>query len=154
VTLSYTPPIDPDHREEAIRVQLEAFLHQERLDEDTGELAWESRLSHDAADLPQGMSKTEHYLIRTGLKWSPIKRYNVTMPGGRGNTSNWKLSLESLVRAGEVFPADGVNFSLMLTITDLDSKFPVREEMRLDIQNRGLALADITVAHRLRARAS
>jgi hypothetical protein len=28
----------------------------------------------------------------------------------------------------------------------------VREEMRLDLQNRGLVLADITVAHRLRQR--
>ncbi len=37
VTLTYTPPIDPDHREEAIRVHLEAFLHQEKLvDERTG----------------------------------------------------------------------------------------------------------------------
>jgi len=152
VTLSYTPPIDPDHREEAIRVQLEAFLHQEKLDEETGEVVWESRLTHDAADVPQGMSKTENYLIKTGLKWSPTKRYNITMPEGRGNTSNWKLSLESLVRAGEAFPTDGVNFSLMLTISDLEAKAAVREEMRLDIQNRGLVLADITVAHRLRPR--
>jgi hypothetical protein len=90
------------------------------------------------------MSKTENYLIKTGLKWSPTKRYNITMPEGRGNTSNWKLSLESLVRAGEAFPTDGVNFSLMLTISDLEAKAAVREEMRLDIQNRGLVLADIT----------
>ena len=107
VTLSYTPPIDPDHREEAIRVQLEAYLHQERLDEETGEVKWESRLTHDAADVPQGLNKTESYLIKAGLKWSPTKRYHVAMPEGRGNTSNWRLSLESLVRAGEVFPADG-----------------------------------------------
>lgn len=152
VTLSYTPPIDPDHREEAIRVQLEAFLHQEKLDEETGELAWESRLTHDAADVPQGTSKTENYLIKTGLKWSPIKRYYLAMRDGRGNTSNWKLSLESLVRAGEPFPTDGVPFSLMLTISDIDLKAPVREQLRQDIQSRGLVLADITVAHRVRPR--
>jgi hypothetical protein len=152
VTLSYTPPIDPDHREEAIRVQIEALLHQEKMDEETGDVVWESRLTHDAADVPQGMSKTENYLIKTGLKWSPIKRYNLAMPEGRGNTSNWKLSLESLVRAGEPYPVDGVAFSLILTISDLDAKAPVREEMRQDIQNRGLVLADITVAHRLRPR--
>ena len=152
VTLSYTPPIDPDHREEAIRVQLEAYLHQERLDEETGEVKWESRLTHDAADVPQGLNKTESYLIKAGLKWSPTKRYHVAMPEGRGNTSNWRLSLESLVRAGEVFPTDGVSFSILLTISDLDAAAPVREEMRLDIQNRGLVLADITVAHRVRMR--
>jgi len=98
------------------------------------------------------MSKTENYLIKTGLKWSPTKRYHVAMPEGRGNTSNWRLSLESLVRAGVAFPTDGVTFSLILTISDIDGKAAVREEMRLDIQNRGLVLADITVAHRLRPR--
>jgi len=152
ITLCYTPPIDPDHREEAIRVQLEAHLKQENLDEETGELSWESRLSQDASDVPQGMKKSEGYLIKTGLKWSPIKRYLVSMPKGRGNTSNWRISLESLVRAAVAFPKDGVRFTLMLTISDLAAKEPVREEMRLDLQNRGILLADITVAHRLRPR--
>jgi hypothetical protein len=99
------------------------------------------------------MSKTENYLIKTGLKWSPIKRYHSAMPQGRGNTSNWKLSLESLVRAGVGFPSDGVSFTLLLTISDPKGAAPVREEMRLDLQNRGLVLADITIAHRLRQRA-
>jgi hypothetical protein len=152
ITLCYTPPIDPDHREEAIRVQLEAHLHQEKLDEKTGELTWESRLNQDAADVPQGMQKTESYLIKTGLKWSPIKRYQVAMPQGRGNTSNWRVSLESLVRAAVPFPKDGVKFTLMLTISDLEAKEAVREEMRLDLQSKGIVLADITVAHRLRPR--
>jgi hypothetical protein len=152
ITLCYTPPIDPDHREEAIRVQLEAHLHQEKLDEKTGELTWESRLNQDAADVPQGMQKTESYLIKTGLKWSPIKRYQVAMPQGRGNTSNWRVSIESLVRAAVAFPKDGVKFTLMLTISDLEAKEAVREEMRLDLQSKGIVLADITVAHRLRPR--
>lgn len=152
VTLSYTPPIDPDHREEAIRVQLEAFLYQEKINEETGGVEWESRLSHDAADVPDGMGKTESYLVRTGLKWSPIKRYHVSMPSGRGNTSNWKLSLASLVRAGVAFPADGVQFSLILSITDPKSNAPIREEMRLDLLNRGVVMADITLAHKVRQR--
>jgi hypothetical protein len=74
------------------------------------------------------------------------------MPQGRGNTSNWRLSLESLVRAGVPFPKDGVNFTLMMTISDLEAKEQIREEMRLDLQSRGFALAEITVAHRLRPR--
>jgi hypothetical protein len=152
VTLCYTPPIDPDHREEAIRVQLEAHLHQEKIDQETGEDTWESRLNQDAGDVPQGMNKTESYLIKTGLKWSPIKRYQVSMPEGRGSTSNWRLSLESLVRAGVAFPTDGVRFTLMLTIADIDAVAAIREEMRLDLQNKGIILADITVAHRLRPR--
>jgi hypothetical protein len=153
VTLSFTPPVDPDHREEAIRVQLDAHLQNEHLDVTTGELEWQSRLEADAADVPQGMAKTEIYLIRNGLKWSPIKRYHLVMPKGRGNTSNWKLSLSSLVRAGEVFPADGVVFSLVMTISDVARAAKIREEMKQDLKNRGLVLADITVAHRVRPRA-
>jgi hypothetical protein len=152
VTLSYTPPIDPDHRDEAIRVQLEAHLHQESLDEDSGEVTWDSRLNHDAGDVPQGTGKTESYLVKTGLKWSPVKRYHVAMPKGRGNSSNWKLSLESLVRAAATFPTDGVTFCLVLTISDPSGTAQVREEMRQDLKSRGLQLADITVAHRIRAR--
>jgi hypothetical protein len=154
VTLSYTPPIDPDHREEAIRVQLEAYLHQEKLDDAAEELVWESRLNHDAGDVPQGMNKTESYLIKTGLKWSPLKRYQLSMPEGRGNSSNWRLSLNSLVRAGGAFPEGGVAFSLILTISDIEATARVREEMRLALQNRGLVLIDITLAHRIRARAT
>jgi len=153
VTLAYTPPIDPDHREEAIRIQLEAYLYQEKLKgAASGEVEWETRLAHDAADVPQGMNKTENYLIKTGLKWSPVKRYHVAMPQGRGNTSNWKLSLESLTRAGAGFPPEGVPFTLLLTISDPKTSARVREEMRLDLQSRGVVLADITVAHRIRQR--
>lgn len=152
VTLCYTPPIDPDHREEAIRVQLEAFLHQENIDTKTGELSWDSQLKHDSAEVPQGMKKTESYLIKTGLKWTPIKRYQTSMPQGRGNTSNWRLSLESLLRAAVPFPTEGVQFTLILTISDINEKEAIREEMRLALQNQGLVLADITIAHRLRLR--
>ena len=153
VTLSYTPPIDPDHREEAIRVQLEAHLHQEKLDQHSGP-SWISRLNSDGSDVQQGTSRTESHLIKSGLKWSPIKKYHILMPGGRGNTSNWKLSINSLVRAGDVFPPTGVTFSLMLTISDLAATEPVREEMRMHLQNRGLVLADITIAHQVRVRAN
>jgi len=152
VTLSYTPPIDPDHREEAIRVQLEAHLHQENLDDETAESKWESRLGHDGADVAKGTSKSESSLIRTGLKWSPTKRYQVSMPSGRGSSSNWRLSLESLVRGGVVFPTEGVPFTLILTITDIAKEAGVREEMRLALQNLGFQLADITVAHLVRVR--
>jgi hypothetical protein len=134
-----------------MRVQLEAHLHQEEISDD-GELTWASRLMQDSGKLPQGMSKTESYLVKTGLKWSPGKPYHIEMPSGRGNSSNRKLSLESLVRAGVPFPAEGIPFSLLLTLSDPDGTARIREEMRLDLINRGFQLADITVAHRVRPR--
>lgn len=151
VTLCYTPPIDPDHREEAMRVQLDASLQQAKVDED-GEIKWATQLVHDASDVGQAVSKNESYLIRTGLKWSPIKRYRATMPKGRGNSSAWRLTLESLSRGGAVFPKEGVGFALVLTISDLARKSAVREEMRLSLQRAGVSLADITIAHRVRPR--
>jgi hypothetical protein len=75
------------------------------------------------------------------------------MPKGRGNTSNWRLSLDGLVRAGSSFPPGGVPFTLMLTISDPKGAALIREEVRLGLQNRGFVLADITVAHRVRPRA-
>lgn len=152
VTLCYTPPIDPQHRDEAIRVQLEAQVSQERIDEETGEEKWEGRLAHEPGAAKDENNKSEQALIRNGLKWSPIKRYHLAMPKGRGASSNWRLSLESLVRAGEGFPSEGVPFSLVVTICDIEGNERVGEEVRQSLQSRGLVLADITVAHRVRQR--
>ena len=99
----------------------------------------------------QGAGKTESYLIKTGLKWSPVKRYHVSMKQGRGNTSNWKVSIASLERALATFPSEGVQFTLLMTLGDIEATAPVREEMRTSLQSLGLRLADITVTHCIRA---
>jgi len=150
LTLAYTPPLDASHKDEAQRVQLEAHLHQEQVDEDSGEIDWESRLRQDGSGLPPGMNKTERYLIKTGLKWSPIKRYAATMPQGRGTSSNWRLSLESLTRAGAVYPDDGIAFAMIMTISDPKRNTPIHDAVRNTLQSQGFNLADIMVAHRVR----
>jgi hypothetical protein len=61
-------------------------------------------------------------------------------------------SLKRPEKAG--FQAEGVPFTLLFTISDPKRGAPVREEMRLDLQNRGLILSDITLAHRIRPRFS
>lgn len=154
LTLAYTPPIDPDHKEEAQRVQLEAIVRQELIDNKSGEVEWKSLLKHDGAEVPQGMHKTEKYLLMAGLKWSPIKRYFASMPKGRGNTSNWQLGLESLTRAGAKFPTEGVQFAIFMTISDPTKQVPIHDEIRNQLQTTGLTIADITVAHRVRPRSS
>jgi hypothetical protein len=152
VTLCYTPPIDPQHRDEAIRVQLEAQVSQENTNRTTGERSWEGRLAHEPGAGKAENNQSEHALIRNGLKWSPIKRYHVAMPQGRGASSNWLISLASLVRAGEAFPQAGVPFSLIVTISDIDRKQRLGEELRQALQSRGVVLEDITIAHRVRQR--
>lgn len=152
LTLAYTPPIDAAHKDEAQRVQLEAHLLQEGTNEETGEPEWGSQLQQDGSGVPQGMNKTELYLLRTGLKWSPIKRYSLNMPKGRGGSSNWKLTLDSQIRAGATFPAEGVPFALILTISDPKATTPIHDSVRNTLQAQGLAIADILVAHRVRQR--
>lgn len=152
LTLAYTPPIDPDHKDEAQRVELEAFVHQESIDPETGEAAWASQLMQDGSGVPPGMNKTERYMLATGLKWTPIKRFHANMPQGRGNSSNWRLSLSSLTRAGALFPDEGVNFCLILTLVDPKRAVPIHDNVRNTLVNQGLQVADILVAHRVRPR--
>ena len=152
LTLAYTPPIDPDHKDEAQRVELEAFIHQENIDDDSGEVEWASRLMQDGSGVPPGMNKTERYMLATGLKWTPIKRFHANMPQGRGNSSNWRLSLSSLTRAGATFPDEGVNFCLVLTLSDPKRAAPIHDSVRNTLVSQGLQVADILVAHRVRPR--
>jgi hypothetical protein len=49
LTLAYTPPIDAAHSSEAMRVQLEAHLFQERFDEESGEVEWLVSIKMDVA---------------------------------------------------------------------------------------------------------
>jgi hypothetical protein len=154
LTLAYTPPIDAAHGSEALRVQLEAHLLQEGFDEESGEVEWLSRLDQDGCGVPQGMNKTEQYLLKTGLKWSPIKKYAVNMPKGRGTSSNWKLALTSQLRAGAAYPNEGVPFALIMTISDPRGIAAIHDPMRNALQTQGHAIADILVAHRVRPRRS
>lgn len=76
LTLAFTPPIDQSYQDEAMRVQLDASLHQETINHDASEPTWENRLRQDGSGLPQGMNMTERYMLKAGLKWSPIKHYS------------------------------------------------------------------------------
>ena len=152
LTLAFTPPIDAQFDAESLRVQLEAHLHQIETDPDTGEDDPQSRLKHYDSVLPAGLDYSESYLLKTGLKWTPVKRYHLAMPQGRGLSSNWRLGLRSSPRAGGVFPATGVRFTIVMTISDPKRAAPVYDEVRNEISRRGLQLADITLAHRIRPR--
>lgn len=152
LTLAFTPPIDAQFQAECLRVQLEASLYQIEINPKTGEEIHKRRLTpHDGVP-PTGLGHTEKYLLNAGLKWTPIKRYTLTMPNGRGTSSNWRLVLRSSARALEPFPQAGVPFTLVMSISDLKQTAPVYDEVRNELNRRGLSIADITIAHRLRPR--
>ena len=89
-------------------------------------------------------------MVKNGLKWTPIKRYSLSMPRGRGTSSAWRLSLKSTTRAGAAIPNEGIAFTLIMTLSDEGKAAPIHNEVRNDFVQRGLELADITAANRLR----
>ena len=152
LTLAFTPPIDAKFDSECLRVQLEAHLHQIETNPNTGEDDPKSRLTRYDSTLPSGLELTEKYLLQTGLKWTPVKRYKLHMTRGRGSSSEWQLSLRSSARAGEKYPEAGVPFTIVMTISDSQRTAFLYDEVRNEISRRGLRLADITTAHRVRPR--
>jgi Subtilase family len=147
LTVVSTPPLDARFGAEFVRVNLEAALQQEQSDG-----RWKGRL--DAIYLPGRADAPifEAELIEHGLKWSPVKVFAKTMPRGVGESSNWRLSINYLTRAGETMPEEGVPFTAILTISDLDGAKPVFNDLRQTLTALGVQIADIRTAARITPR--
>ena len=94
----------------------------------------------------------ERALISHGLKWWPTKRYQANFANGVGSSTEWQLQVESIIRAETEFPAEGVPFSLILTIEDPDKMQPIFQEFRRQLVSNRVDLHDIRTAVRLRPR--
>src|SRR4029077_877074 len=99
-----------------------------------------------------GNGNTEAELIRHGLKWWPLKRYEKEFKTGVGSTSNWRLIVQSVLRAGETFPTQGVPFTAILTISDVREKEPIFNQMKAYLLSTKVQIADIRTAAQVRAR--
>lgn len=151
LTLVSTPPLNPRFGSEFVRVNIDAVLQQENFDRN-GKPGWKKRL--DAIYLP-GKAEApviEAERIEHGLKWSPVKAYAKSMPRGVGKSSNWRLSVNYLTRAGEVFPDTGVPFTAILTISDPERRHPVFTDMRQSLNALGVRIEDIRTAARVLTR--
>ncbi len=147
LTLVSTPPLDARFGAEFVRVNINAVLQQEQaLDR------WKGRL--DPVYLPEKRDRhaIEAELIEHDLKWSPVKVHAKSFPKGVGPSSNWRLFVEYLTRAGEEMPEDGVPFTAILTISDPKGDRPVFNEMRQNLQAIGARIADIRTAARITPR--
>ncbi len=102
MTLVYRPPLNRDFGAEFVRVNVDAHLRQEQDD------TFASRVKQVYLPKESDDVHFEHELIEHGLKWWPIKAYRARFPQGKGKSSNWRLSVESLVRSEEAFPPSGV----------------------------------------------
>ena len=146
-----TPPLDVRFGSELVRVNMDAALQQEVFDKN-GKPGWKGRL--DPIYLP-GKSEVpniEAERIEHGLKWSPVKVFAKTMPHGVGNSSNWRMYVSYLTRAGERMPDEGVPFTALLTISDPGGVAPVFNEMRAVLARSGVRVADIRTAARISTR--
>lgn len=147
LTVVASPPLDQRFGAEFVRVNIFGALQQEQ---ENG--SWKGKL--DPLYLPGGAENAhlEAELIEHGFKWSPVKVYEKSMPKGVGKSSNWRLALEYLTRAGEQMPEEGVPFTAILTISDIEKNKPVFNEMRQSLTSIGVQVADIRTAARIAPR--
>lgn len=153
ITLVYDAPIDQAFGTEFVRVNLDAKLRQRQpIDRADGLPSFHDQITQAFLPKSSGMTPPERALISHGLKWWPTKRYAANFGDGVGSSTEWQLQVESLVRAEAQFPAEGVPFSLIVTIEDPDRKQPVFQEFRRQLVTQRVDLHDIKSAVRLRAR--
>lgn len=147
LTIVSTPHLDYSFGAEFVRANVTAHLRQYQSNgSKKGRL--EPLYSVDTADA----SLREKKLIEDSYKWSPIKVYEKSFKNGVGNTTDWVLEVEYLLRDGEVFPEDGIPFSVILTISDLNMVKPVFNEVRQSLGAIGVSVIDIQNATRVTSR--
>lgn len=147
LTLVSTPPLDARFGSEFVRVNINATLQQ-----DQGNDRWKGQLEPLYLPSRREGPAVEAELIEHDLKWSPVKVHAKTFPLGVGPSSNWRLFVEYLTRAGEVMPEEGVPFTAILTISDPEADKPVFNDMRQNLQALGTQIADIRTAARITPR--
>jgi hypothetical protein len=149
ITTVYRPPIDRGYGAEFVLYNLDTWLRQAEVDEDTGDISYRNRLKSDAE---HGIERER---VTHGAKWWPVKRFAQTFKRGVGKSSAWRLYLEPLCRAEYTLPEDaGVPFCTVLTISDPTGVLNVFDQMRLSLRASGVQVDDIRVAlsPQLRAR--
>lgn len=150
MTLVGSPPLDPTFGAEFVRVNLEAKLrqYQNRTRKD-GLPSYASQVDPRYSPKFKGMGASEKSLIDHGLKWWPSKQYESNLIS-RGESSNWRMEVESLVRSEANFPAEGIPFAVIMTIQDSSNKLPVFGDMRRSLQASAATAVDIRNSVRLR----
>lgn len=147
LTLVYRPPLDLRYGSETVRVNLEAYLRQEKVNTSTGEL------SYGGFFLSKSSSGQEHERVKEGQKWGAVKKWSrKTSRAGVGTSSQFRLVVEPLARSGFALPIEGIPFAAILTISDPWGDAPVFNQMRRSLQARDVAIADIRTAAQIRSR--
>ena len=153
MTLVYDAPINQAFGSEFVRVNLNAHLRQRQpIDRKDGKPSYNDQISQAFLPRTGKLTIPERSLIDHGLKWWPTKRYAADFSGGVGSSAEWRLDVESVVRAEAAFPAEGIPFSLILTIEDEERNAPIFQTFRQTLLAGRVNMQDIRTAVRLRNR--
>lgn len=152
MTLVSRPPLDPAYGAEFVRVNLDAKLQQRqaKITRKDGGYSYRNEIEYVSFRRSAGQVGYERELIKHGLKWWPVKKYEVDLGTGVGASSRWRVEVDSVTRSGQDFP-ENVPFSLVLTIRDPQQR-PIFQGMRRSLEGGNVALRDIRVTSRARQR--
>lgn len=146
LTLVARPQLNYAHGAEMVRLNLDAALKQA---DENGKFQRRSQPTHEFFS---GFTYANEKTLATELgKWFPIKSYGLEMKRGRGVSSDWKLEINYLTRAGEGVRDDGLDFALIMSIDDPRGEAAVFNDMRLSLLRTGALLSDLRTAVNVRA---
>lgn len=143
LTLAYTPDCSYKFGHEFVRTNIDCYLRQAQIDKKTGEICYKGRLKSEAK------KEYERSMIENGMKWWPTKKYKGVFKG-TGNSSSWRIVIDSLSRAASTLPEEGINFSAILTISDPKKESDVFNEVRRNLISQGILISDIRSAGTVR----
>ncbi|WP_028880445.1 S8 family peptidase [Terasakiella pusilla] len=152
ITLVYHAPLDKQFGAEFVRINVDSRLRQRTGGTlKDGSPSYATRSQQVFLPKTSGQPAYEKDLIKHGLKWWPVKRYDYNTPeDGAGESSEWLIEVESTLRAEADFPTGGLSFSLVLTLEDADKTKPIFQEMRRTLQAGNVKMADIDVRSQIR----
>ena len=151
MTLVSSPPLDPAYGAEFVRVNLDAKLLQyKNRTLKNGLPSYTQQVKPRFKPDKKGLGLKEKSLIDHGLKWWPTKQYQENL-NSRGESSEWRLEVSSLVRSESNFPAAGIPFAVILTIKDKTNSLPVFAHMRQSLQASAAKAVDIRKSIRIQA---
>ncbi|CAH5632155.1 hypothetical protein AI2943V1_1237, partial [Klebsiella oxytoca] len=154
LTIAYEPVINQNYGAEYCRVNVDAVLQQNKYDKKNNEWSyrknctsvWENRLGKE---VNYEKSQIEH-----GLKWWPVKKYTWSSTRGVGTSDQWRLKISSIERSPGEFPDEEINFTVLLTIEDIQNKTnDLFNEVRQELGSIGIEFEDITVTQQLNVKA-